>query len=249
MKDLMLGLRNILKYIHFIPFLVGKQIYYYIILIIYIIFVYAIFTIFLIISFQLKSEKNGVLWPIYILKYCLPIFFITFYGQTFFLIISLFECRNGKSYYDNNVSCKNKWLFALLPFSVIALILQFFISLLTVSMHFKPDYIINNKKDSVLIKSNSLSDICFLFCKIIIILLFVFDQQNQNEHWGMLIFLSLITGFNAYFNLFIQSYLNMIVKRLNNFLSLSLFWSFINLLIQKIFQNFNFDGGVYLFFL
>ena len=249
MKDLMLGLRNILKYMHFIPFLIGKQNYYYTILIIYIIFVYAIFTIFLIISFQFKSEKNGALWPIYVLKYCLPIFFITFFGQTFLLIISLFECRNGKSYYDNNVSCKNKWLFSLLPFSIIALILQIFISLLTVSMHYKPDYIINNKIDSVLIKSNSLSDICFLFCKIVIILLFVFDQQNQNEHWGIIIFLSLITGFNAYCNLFIQSYLNVIVKRLNNFLSLSLFWSFINLLIQKIFQNFNFDGGVYLFFL
>ena len=41
----------------------------------------------------------------------------------------------------------------------------------------------------------------------------------------------------------------MIVKRFNNFLCLALFWSFINLLIQKILQSFNFDGGIYLYFL
>ena len=198
-------------------------------------------------SFRLKSKKTDILWPINILKYCLPLFFITFFGQTFFLIISLFECKNGKRYYDQNVFCKNKWFYGLLPFSIISLIIQLFISFLTVSMYYKPDYI-NNKTDSVLIKRNSFPDITFLFCKIIIILIFILDRQYESEHWGILFFISILTGFNAYFNIFIQNYSNITIRRFNNALSLSLFWSFDTLLIQKIIQNFHFNGGLYLFF-
>ena len=211
-------------------------------------FLFIIFGLFLIMSFRLKSKQYNILWPIYILKYCLPIFFTTFFGQTFLLIVSLFECLDGTTYYDKNLSCKNNWFYILLPFSILSLLIQLFISLLTVSMHYKPDYI-NNKKNSVLIKRNSLPDISFLLCKIIIILTFILDKQVESEHWGIIIFLSLITGFNAYCNIFIQNYLNMTIKKLNNTLSLTLFWSFSTLLIQKIFQNFNFNGGLYLFFL
>ena len=239
-------------YLHFIPFLKGKQLYFFIILIIYILFLFSIFLIFLIISHKLKSNKNNkILWPINLLKYCLPLFFITFFGQTFLLIISLFEFRNGKSYYDENFSFKKNsiWFYALLPFAIIALLIQIFISLITVSMYYKPDYIIDNKIDSVLVKRNTISDIYFLLCKIIIIILFIFDRQEENEHWGIIIFLSLLTGFNVYCNIFIQNYTNLIIKRFNNFLCLTLFWSFFTLLIQKTFQNFGFDGGIYLFFL
>ena len=245
-------MKNILIYLHFIPFLKGKQLYFFIILIIYILFLFSIFLIFLIISHKLKSNKNNkILWPINLLKYCLPLFFITFFGQTFLLIISLFEFRNGKSYYDENFSFKKNsiWFYALLPFAVVALLIQIFISLITVSMYYKPDYIIDNKIDSVLVKRNTISDIYFLLCKIIIIILFIFDRQEENEHWGIIIFLSLLTGFNAYCNIFIQNYTNLIIKRFNNFLCLTLFWSFFTLLIQKTFQNFGFDGGIYLFFL
>ena len=203
-------------------------------------------------SYKLKSNTNyNILWPITFLKYCLPIFFITFFGQTFLLIISLFECRDGKSYYDKDFSCEKNdvWFYVLLPFAIIALFIQILISLITASMYYKPDYIIDNKIDSVLVKRNTISDIYFLLCKIIIIILFLFDKQKENEHWGIIIFLSLLTGINAYCNIFIQNYTNIIIKRFNNFLCLSLFWSFFTLFIQKIFQNFGFDGGIYLFFL
>ena len=114
-------------------------------------------------------------------------------------------------------------------------------------MYYKPDYITNNEKDSVLSKRNSFADIPFLICKIIIILIFVFDKEIESEHWAIIIFLSLLTGFNTYCNLFIKNHSNMIIKRFNNFFSLTLFWSFMTLLILKIFENFKFDGGLYLF--
>ena len=201
-------------------------------------------------SFKLKSKKNNIIWPIYILKYSLPICFNTFFGQTFLLIISIFDCRNGKTNYNINFSFKkDSWYYVLLLFSIIALIIQIFLSLITVSMYYKPDYIVNNKIDSVLSKRNSLSDLSFLICKIVIILIFIFDKHIESDHWGIIIFLSLLTGLNAYCNLFIKNYSNFTIKRFNIFLSLILFWSFMTLLIQKICENFNFDGGIYLFFL
>ena len=69
---------------HLITFLKGKQIYFYIILILYILIIFSLFLIILILSFKLKSNKSKLSWLIYILKYSLPVIFITFFGQTFF---------------------------------------------------------------------------------------------------------------------------------------------------------------------
>ena len=83
-KDLIIKIKNVMHYIHFTPFLKGKQKYYYIILIIYICILVIILGLFLIMSIRLKSKRYNILWPIYILKYCLPILFISFFGQTFY---------------------------------------------------------------------------------------------------------------------------------------------------------------------
>ena len=83
-------LKYILQYIHFVPFLKEKQKYYYVILIVYICILIIILGIFLFMAFRLKSNNYRVLWPIYILKYSLPIFFISFFGQTFLLMLTLF---------------------------------------------------------------------------------------------------------------------------------------------------------------
>ena len=198
--------------------------------------------------FKLKKKKTKFLWTIYILKYVLPIFFVTFFGQTFLLIVSILECRNGKTYNDSKLSCSNTFFYILLPISIIAALMKIFISIITVSMYYKQDYI-QIKGNSVIVKRNSLSDISLLLNKIIIIFIFVLDKQSEFEHWGIIIFLSLITGFNAYVNFVFQSYSNLTIKKLNKFLSLTLFWSFIVLLIQKILLNADFNGGIYLYFL
>ena len=175
-------------------------------------------------SLRLKAKKYNILWPIYLLKYILPIFFVSFFGQTYLLIISLFYCKNGKSYYNSELSCRNDtYFYALTPFSIFALIIQISISFITVSVYYQPEYIINKKKNYILIKRNSLSDIAFLFCKILIISILIF-AQSESEKWEIIIFFCVITFFNAYFNLFMQEFSNLIIKRLNNFLSLIVYF-------------------------
>ena len=98
-------------------------------------------------SIRLKAKKYNILWPIYLLKYVLPIFFFSFFGQTYLLIISLFYCKNGKSYYNSELSCRNDTSFYILtPFSIIALIIQIFFSFITASAYYHPEYIKNKKK-------------------------------------------------------------------------------------------------------
>ena len=197
----------------------------------------------------LNDKNNKIIWPVNILKFCLPIFFITFFGQTLLLIISLFECRDGKTYYDSESNCREGIFFYILTiFSILILIIQFFFAFLTSSMYYKSDFInFNKNEENVLRKRNSYSEIVFLLCKIIIIFIFVFDSQTESLHWGIIIFLSILTGYNAYCNLFLQNYINITIKLFNNFLSLTLFWAYFTLLIEKIFQTFDFSGGIYLF--
>ena len=200
-------------------------------------------------TYRLKSNNYRILWPIYILKYSLPILFISFFGQTFLLIISLFNCQNGKNYYNSKISCKDDVSFySITPLAIIGLIIQTLLSFITVSMYYQQDYI-NKNINGVLTKSNSFSDIVFHICKIIILLIFNFDNEVPTHHLGIIIIISIITGFNAYCNNFTQDYSNIIIKRFNNFLSLSLFLSFCTLLIEKIFQSLEFSGGIYLFFI
>ena len=194
-----------------------------------------------------SNKKKKILWPISILKNCLPVFFISFFGQTFLLIISLYECRDGKTYYDSGTICKEgTFFYALIGFSILALVIQIFFSFITVSLYYQNDFIINNN-DGVLKKRNSKSELVLLLCKIIIITIFVFDRQIESLHWGIILLFNFLTGYHSYCNLYLQEYNNITIKFFNNFLSLILFWSYFTLLIEKIFQIFEFSGGIYLF--
>jgi hypothetical protein len=240
----------ILYYFHLVPFLKGNQIYFYIALILYILILFTIFIIIVILSFRLKQKKNKIfIWLINILKYCLPIFFITFFGQTFFLLLSTFKCVNGNSYYDASIPCrKGYWFYIFAPLSILALIIQVFISFSIVTMYYKPYYIVNNNY-SALKKRNSISDNVFLLTKIVMYVLFIFDKQIEKEHWGIIISITILTGINAYCNLFLQDFSCVLMQRFNIFLSLTLFWSFLILLIQKVLLSFQFDGGIYFYFM
>ena len=237
-----------MHYIHFIPLLKGNINYYYLALNIYILFLILLFIIFLVILFGFKSKKKKLIWPISILKYCLPIFFNTFFGQTFLLIISLFECRDGKTYYDSEVVCKNDaYFYALGAASILAILIQIFFGFITVSLYYQNDFIINNNNDGVLKKRNSKSELVLLLCKILIIFIFIFDREIESFHWGIIIVFNFLTGYHCYYNLYIQNYTNITIKFYNNFLSLTLFWSYITLLLEKVFQTLKFTGGIYLF--
>jgi hypothetical protein len=115
--------------------------------------------------FEFKNKKKKIIWPIFILKYCLPIFFNSFFGQTFLLIISLYECRDGKTYYDSERNCIEGTYFYILGISsILAIIIQIFFSYITVSLYYQNDFIINNN-NGVLKKRNSKSELVLLLCK------------------------------------------------------------------------------------
>ena len=239
-------IKSILIYLHFIVFIKGNYIYYYYTLIIYIIFLLFINIIFAFMFFRLKAGKYDILWPIDILKYCLPAISTTFFGQIFFLLISTFSCRNGKSYMDENVPCRQGKLYEIcIPLSVIALIFQIILSFLTVSMYYQPDFI--SEGNNLLKKRSSNPDIYFLFNKILVIIIFVFDKESKSEHWGILFILCSITGVNAYIIFYYQHFENKIMKIFHCFFSCFLFWGFLSLFISNIFANFGFDGGIYFF--
>ena len=202
----------------------------------------------MIMSFRLKEGKYNILWPLVILKYCLPLMCFTFFGQSFLLLISAFKCLSGKLYYGSKAICPINGLFYFnVILSSLAIIIQIFLSYITISMHFIPDFI--TEGDNLLKKRTSLPDIIFFFCKIIIILTFNFDKSKEYEHWGIIFIICLITGMNVYYTLFIQNYENVIIKKFHYFYSLFLFYGFFSLLIGKIFRSWNFDGAFYLFLL
>ena len=233
---------------HLILFLKGKLRYFFVVFQIYVVILLVIFILFLLMCFKLKGGKLEILWPIYILKYCLPIICYTFFGQLFLLLISVFECKDGKMYYDENIACKSgKWFYYSAPISIIAMIIQIILSYLTISTYYEADFVVEG--NDLLKKRSSKPDIIFLLCKIIIIIIFVFDKQKEYEHWGILFTLCLITGFNAYCNLYLQNYDNSIIKKLHLFFSLFLFWGFFCLFISNIFKRWEFGGGFHLFVL
>ena len=236
-------IKKILHFLHFIPLIRGNQNYFNITIFIYMGILFIILILFLIMVIKLKSKNNHIMWPIYILKYALPIVFITFFGQTFLLIISFYGSKGQNSYYESQSNFNILFILSFIP-----LIIQIFFGLMTVLMYFEPDFYINNH-DSILRKRNTFSDIVFLLCKMIIVLIFLFDEENESEQFGILIILSFITFLNAYCNLFKQHYSNKIIERFNNLLSLALFLSFFTLLIKKIFISLGFNGEIYLFIL
>ena len=199
-------------------------------------------------SFRLNAGKYNILWPIDILKYCLPIMSQTLFGQIFILLISAFKCKGGRLYYNSKVDgCKvGTWYYVGLPISIIAIVLQLLLSYITISMYYQADFILEG--NNILKKRTSSSDIIFLINKIILIIIFGFDKEKENEHWGILFVSCFITGINVYAILFLQYYENIIIKILYYFYSLFLFWGFFTLLIGKIFKNWQFNGAFYLFF-
>ena len=186
----------------------------------YIAFLIFILILFFIMCFRLNARKYNVLWPITILKYCLPIICKTFYGQIFILLISAFKCKGGRLYYNSKIkNCKvGNWFYIGVPISSLAIIFQFILSYITNSMYYQADFIIEGK--NLLKKRTSTTDIILLFIKMILIITFGFDKEKENEHWGILFVSCFVTGINVYSTLFLQYYENIIIKRLSYFYSL-----------------------------
>ena len=193
------------------------------------------------------AGKYNILWPISILRIALPIICKTFCGQIFVLLFSTFKCiHSNKLYYGAEADCgTGSWHYITLVIGCISIILQIILSYITVSLYYHCDFVY--EAGDVLKKNNPIPDIIFLFNKIIIIITFMFDEGKTGEHWPILFALIIVTGFNAYSNIFMQNYANEIIKKLYYFFSLFLFWGFASLFISNIFKSLNFSGAFYFF--
>ena len=222
--------------------------YFYAVFNLYIIFLLFIYILFIIMYFRFKKGKYDIIWPINILKFCLPLISTSFFGQEFLLLITVFICQNGKTYFDEKMACRTgSWYSFSCPTAIIAILIQIMLSYVSISMNYYPDFF--PEAYNFMKKRSSFPDVIFMFSKILIIIIFIFDKQKDYEHWGILFVLCFITGLNAYVTLFLQYYENIIIKKLNYFYSLFLFWGFLSLFISKIFKSWEFRGGLYLFIL
>ena len=195
---------------------------------------------------RFKDGKYNILWPVYILRYALPIISMTFFGQIFIMLMSIFKCLSGQLYYLSYTKCETNSLYYITLFiTCIGIILQLVLSYITVSLYYHADFV--NESGSILKKNNPLSEIMLLLNKILFIIIFMFDKEVESEHWPILCVLVISTGFNAYANIFCQNYGNEIIKKIHYFGSLFIFWGFLCLFISNIFKSLNFSGAFYFF--
>ena len=200
----------------------------------------------LVISFKIKNDKLNILWPVTILKFCLPFFSFDFFSQSFLLKLTIFDCINGNSFANEEVKCRTGlWFFLVSPFTFLALLIHVSYAIITNLLYYKPKFI--NYGSNLLKKTNTLPDITFIITKIVTNIIFILDKENENEHWAIISILVLLNGINAYYNLHYQNRANKTLNSLNIILCQITFASFLCLFIGKFFKSFGFSGSIYLF--
>ena len=220
---------------------------YFILVNIIILIIYSLTILIIVMSFRIKNKKLNILWPISILKFCLPFFSVCFFGQSFLLLTTIFDCQNGFTYVSQELICRTGIWFSIdAPLSAIAMVLHTIIALITNTLYYKSIFV--KKGPDVLRKTNCYPDIILLMTKISVIVLFILDNGVEDEHWTILFFLILFTGINALCTFHFQNRKNKKLNFLNNIFSLMPFLGFFSLLIGKIFKFLGFNGSVFLFF-
>ena len=220
---------------------------YFILLNIIILIIYSLTILIIVMSFRIKNKKLNILWPISILKFCLPFFSVCFFGQSFLLLTTIFDCQNGFTYVSQELICRTGLWFSIdAPLSAIAMVLHTIIALITNTLYYKSIFV--KKGPDVLRKTNCYPDIILLMTKISVIVLFILDNGVEEEHWTVLFFLILFTGINALCTFHFQNRKNKKLNFLNNIFSLMPFLGFLSLLIGKIFKFLGFNGSIFLFF-
>ena len=208
MDNLLKKISDILYYVHLIVFFDNDRNIFLSIIYIYFIFLIFIAALFIIMCLRFIVGKYNILWPINILRYALPIICITFFGQLFLILLSIFKCiYDNKLYYAADVECQiGSWYYITCPICCIGIILQIILSYITISLYYQADFICENA--NVLKKNNPLTELIFMFNKILIIIIFMFDKGGTNEHWPILFVLTITTGYNAYLVIYCQNYGN-----------------------------------------
>ena len=77
--------------------------------------------------YKIKKNNLKVIWPISVIRFCLPICCIGFFGQITLILSTLFNCTNGHNYISENLPCREGSLFLYLsPFIFIAILFILF---------------------------------------------------------------------------------------------------------------------------
>ena len=197
-------------------------------------------------SKRIKNKKLNILWPISILKFSLTFMSYTIFSQSFITLLKIFNCKNGVLYIDSSIICPKGFMFYIIAtLTIIGIILQIIIGLITSALYFKPIFIINGS--DVLKKTNSLPDIIFIITKIAVNLLLFFDKETESEQWIIIFCLNIFTGINAYYNFYFKNRFNKTLIILNKIFCLITFSGYFTLFIGKFFQSLEFTGTIHLF--
>ena len=204
-------------------------------------------TIITILVYQIKKKIMVFKWLIIILRIILPIISFVFFGPILVFFSTFFDCQDGHAYVSVELKCRTGNLYYLhLPFVVIAIFFHFIIALITNTLYYKS--IFRMSRSDALKKTNSIPDIFLFFTKAIIIILFILEQGEEKDHWCYLFILILVTGFNAYVQIYYKNRLNIALLILNITFSIILFFGYFTLFIGKIFKSLGYDGGIFFIF-
>ena len=205
------------------------------------------FSIVLFIITALKiNEKNAETpsYSIIILKSIIPFISSFFFGQIFFTLLTPFYCdeTNTYSFFSQSYKClEGLWFDVESSLCLISIVCHVFISYITNLIFYNPMCLRAKNK-----KIHSLTDVIFLFTKIIMNILFLLFRTTT-DNYPLLLLCMLFTGINLYCLFSYQGYSNKILYFINNTLATILFWGFICLFIGKIFILIEFNGTCYLF--
>ena len=186
------------------------MIIYYFFLVLFILINYLVIILLIIMIFRIKNKQLNILWPISILKFCLPFFSYTFFGQSFLLLCTIFDCVDGFIYGSTSIKCPTGILYKIIKIlTLISLIIHLIIAILTNFLYFKPFFF--NSDSDLLKKTNSLPDTIFIFTKIIINILFILPNVNESGQWVILFISILCSGVNANYYLSSQNRINKVL--------------------------------------
>ena len=233
------------KYIFIINFAKDNTIVYFIILNLFILIIILSLVFFIITTVKMYNNNLQSLWSIYILGFIFPFISSSFFGQIFYTLLTVFTCEDNSdySYFSSSYKClEGIWFYVQAPLSMISIIILFVISYITNLIFYNPMCLRAKNR-----KIHSLTDVIFLFTKIVMNILFIFFR-NVNDNYPLIILSIITSGINFYFLSIYQGYSNKNIFFINNFLALSLLWGFISLFLGKILNSLiGFNGTSYLF--
>ena len=232
-------------YVLIINFTRVNTVIYFIILNFFVLLIIMTFIFLMITTIKINNNNLNSSLPIYLLQFIIPFISSSFFSQIFYSFLTVFYCENNthNSFFSSSYKClEGMWFYIQFPLCIIAIIALFFIAYITNLIFYHPMCLRAKNK-----KINSLTDVIFLFTKIVMNVLFlIFDAPN--DKYPLLILCMIFTGINLYCLIIYQGYSNKNLFLINYLLAAILFWGFVCLFISKIFNDLiGFNGTAYLF--